>query len=146
LAVFALAFFCLMFSVFWGIGLFGNGGSGVALLGCFGLLVLGTCALVANAFMTAVILTTDRIEIRRLWGRKTLSFAQIRGVRTSSHPVPGEGDAPDVRHFKIEPNHDHLPAIEFDDIYGFDEVFYRWLRGLPDLGAINPKTSRSGPV
>lgn len=110
----------------------------------FGLATLFTAVLAVNAFKTAVIVTADRIEMRRLWGSKTLSFGQIRGVSKYSYQIPSEVDSPPILVFKIEPIDDRLPAVELHDVFGFDETFYQWLRGLLDLGTtIKTKAKKS---
>jgi hypothetical protein len=133
-SVFGFVFFCLMTAMCWAIGRSLGISAMIFMSAFFGFATLFTTVLAVNAFKTAVILSADRIEIRRLWGSKTLSFGQIRGLSKSSYRIPSEVDTPAILLFKIEPIDDRLPAVEIDDVFGFDETFYQWLRGLPDLG------------
>ena len=147
LVVFALLFGCSMYALAWLIGLFGHSGLGIVAMAGFALVLLGLAALAVNAFKAAVILTDDMIQVRGILGTKTLRFDQIRGVRKTLHP--GMEEAPDYWRFTIVPIDDRLPKIPIDDIFGFDDAFHQWIRGLPDLGAtdpIKPRKSRVGAV
>lgn len=143
LAVLLLVFVCLMFAICWGIGLFVQRGLTILAIAGFDLLLIGIGSMVLSAFMTAVILGAGRIELRGLRGSKTLLFDQILGLRRTSHAAPSEVDAPPISHFKIEPKDDQLPLIEFDDVYGFDEPFHQWLRGLPELSPAGKLKNRT---
>jgi hypothetical protein len=61
----------------------------------------------------------------------------------------GDTNSPDVWHLVLESDDDRYPRIDLEELYRFDEPFYRWFNALPDLDEIDktrPKTSNFGLV
>jgi hypothetical protein len=104
-------------------------------------LVCGGVMWALYAFQSTVTLTESSIELRDLTGRKNLPLASIRGRRT--YVVSG-GDPPDqTRYFKLEPDDDRLPALDFQKDYNFDAAFFAWFNSLPDLDALDKTRAKS---
>ncbi len=109
-------------------------------------LVLVGTALVAHTFTESVRFTTDAIERATLVGVKRLPLSNIRGRR--EYAVSGH-ESGRTRYLKLEPNDDRLPTLDFSRNYDFDDAFYKWFHGLPDLDEMDkeaPKTSNFGLV
>lgn len=89
------------------------------------------------AFRTFVRLSTDSIEVRRVWGYKVLSFTKIKGRRRYTEKADPYSTPP--RHLVLEPNDPSFPRIDIKlrgrDI--FDESFYSWFDSLPDLDKLD---------
>jgi hypothetical protein len=100
--------------------------------------IVGGILWTAHVFKATVTLFHDAIETYGLWGRVKLRFDQIRGHR--EYLVTGVGGT--THYFKLEPNDDRLPTLDFIRHYDFDTVFYDWFSKLPDLDAMDKLKGR----
>jgi hypothetical protein len=92
-------------------------------------------------FKATVTLSDDAIETYGLLGRAKLRFDEIEGRR--EYAVTGGGeDAGSTHYFKLEPNDDRLPTLDFIRDYDFDAAFYDWFKRLPDLDRIAQRKGR----
>jgi len=100
-----------------------------------------------RAFRNFVCLSETSIELRTLTAKSVLPFDKIKGRRRY---VDRSGDeAPDVRHLVLVPNDDRFPRLDIEELYRFDDDFYRWFDALPDLDELDKyrlKTSNFGLV
>jgi len=98
----------------------------------------------ANAFLSTVTLLQGSVEVRTAFSRKSLLFSEIRGRR--QYTSMGRYR---TAYFKLEPDHDRLYSLAFEQAFTFDEAFFQWFNSLPDLDAIdenNEKDSKFAPV
>jgi hypothetical protein len=54
-----------------------------------------------------------------------------------------------VWHLVLEPNDDRCVKLNIEELYRFDDFFYKWFNELPDLDELDkarPKTSNFGLV
>jgi hypothetical protein len=106
-------------------------------------LVIYGVYLTANAFISAVTLFQDSIEVRTAFSRHTLRFSEIRGRRQYiSYAFRSR-----TPYFKLVPNDDRLSPLTFEQAYTFDQAFCQWFNQLPDLDAADEKSwndSKSG--
>lgn len=108
---------------------------------------VGAGLFLIRAFRNAVCLSTTSIEIRSLSGRQVLPLDRVRGRRR--YLDRGDEDAPSMWHLVLEPNDDRFPRLDIEEIYRFDDSFYKWFNGLPDLDELDkslPKPSNFGLV
>lgn len=75
-------------------------------------------------------LSESAIAVGAFPGNKLLPFDKIRGRRRYLMSV---GDSGGVWHLVLEPISDRYPRLDIEDIYRFDDHFYRWFNNLPDL-------------
>jgi hypothetical protein len=100
-----------------------------------------------RSFQNMVRLSEDALEFRGPSGMRVLPFDKIKGRRR--YLSRGHVDTPDVWHLVLEPNDDRYTKIDLEELYRFDQAFYTWFNGLPDLDEIdkaNPKVSNFGLV
>lgn len=96
-----------------------------------------------DAFGSRVTFSPERIEVRGLHGRKSLPLDAVRGRRAYS--VSGGGDPViRTRYFKLEPEDDRLPVLDFQRDYNFDSAFFEWFNKLPDLDSLDKKKNNFG--
>ena len=91
---------------------------------------------VLDAFGSRVTLSEETIAVCGLRGRKSLPLNVIRGRRTYMFKLD-PNSAGSTTYLKVVPVDDRLPVIDFLRDYNFDEAFYAWFNGLPDLDAMD---------
>jgi hypothetical protein len=100
---------------------------------------------VTHLFRARVTLFADAIETSGLLGRARLRFNEIRGRR--EYVVRGGEEGGNTPYLKVVSNDDRLPSLDFIKYYNFDDAFYAWFKGLPDLDAADQLRHRiSGRV
>ena len=77
-----------------------------------------------------VCLSESAIAVEGFPGNKLLPFDKIRGRRRY---FESNGDSGGVRHLVLEPISERYPRLDIEEIYQFDDHFYRWFNNLPDL-------------
>jgi hypothetical protein len=88
-----------------------------------------------HGFMTRLAFSDVGVEKISFLGRQSLPYSSIRGRR--EHMARGGSSGGSTRYLRLEANDDH-PALEFGKkLYTFDEAFWRWFNGLPDLDAMD---------
>jgi len=103
--------------------------------------IIGGILWIAHVFKATVTLFDDAIESYGLFGRAKLRFDEIHGRR--EYVVTGGGeDGGTTQYFKLEPNDDRLPTLDFVRDYDFDNIFYEWFKKLPDLSAMDKLKGR----
>jgi len=110
-----------------------------------GALAMGGVFWVLQTFSTTITVCGQTIELRTYSQRRALRFDQIRGRR--EYVVRGTESS--TRYWKLEPNDDRLPTLDFQKYYNFDGPFLEWFNKLPYLDAIDklrPKSSDFGLV
>lgn len=106
------------------------------------LLVVGSFSLFCK-FRRTVSLSDTTIEVSDRMGTVSLRLDQIEGRRR--YVDPGDDVSPNVVHLVLVPNDDRIPRMDIEKIYNFDEAFYAWFNGLPDLDERDKKL-RTPPV
>ena len=110
-------------------------------------ITLLACVFTVRAFRSSICLSETAIEKRGLTGTITLPLDKIEGRRR--YLDQGDDDSPNVWHLVLEPNDDRFPRLDIEEVYRFDDSFYRWFNGLPDLDELDkrkPKKSNFGLV
>ena len=97
----------------------------------------GASVFVIRAFHNKVCLSTTAIEVRGLTGKQVLPLERIKGRRR--YLDRGGYEMPRVWHLVLEPNDDRFPKLDIDEIYRFDDFFYAWFNGFPDLDDVDRK-------
>jgi len=98
-----------------------------------------------RAFRNSVQLSETTIELYGISDNAVLPFDKIRGRRR--YLDRGDEDSPSVWHLVLGPNDDRLKKVDIEELYQFDDFFYQWFNGLPDLDELEktgPKTSNFG--
>jgi hypothetical protein len=95
------------------------------------LVMLCSVIFALHTFTSTVRLTVDSVEKRYLLTIASLAFSEIRGRRQ----IGPHGDQANLRFYVIVPTHRSLPTIKFGEYHEFDDAFYEWFMGLPDLDA-----------
>lgn len=88
------------------------------------------------AFLSTVALSDAAIEVRGLFGRKSLPVRAIRGRRTETSRGDPEGGG-NTTWLKVVPDDDRLPVLTFQKDYNFDTAFPEWFTALPDPDAMD---------
>lgn len=100
-----------------------------------------------RSFRNRVLLSKEIVELHSLSGTHVLPVKNIKGRRR--YLSRGDADSPDVWHLVLEPDDDRYPKIDLEELYRFDEQFYKWFDTLPDLDEMDKirfKTSNFGLV
>jgi len=100
-----------------------------------------------RSFHNQVALSESGIELRNFRGDTILPLDKIKGRRR--YFSPGDDMAPGIWHLVLESNDDRFSKLDIEELYRFDDVFYRWFNQLPDLDESDrqhPKTSNFGLV
>jgi hypothetical protein len=108
---------------------------------------LGGILLTIRAFGTSVRLSDTEIELRTWTGSIVLPLNRIEGRRR--YLDKGDEHSPSVWHLVLQPNDDRFPKLDIEELYRFDDFFYRWFNSLPDLDEADkrrPKTSNFGLI
>jgi hypothetical protein len=105
----------------------------LALLASAVLLVYGIYQ-TANAFISAVTLFEDSIELRTAFSQRSLLFSATRGRR--EYVTSGRYR---TAYFSLVPGDDRSETLEFVQAYNFDEAFFSWFNRIPDLDAADEK-------
>jgi hypothetical protein len=109
-------------------------------------LVLAGAGLTVHALTAGVRFTVDAVEYWSLIGVKKLPLDKIRGRRKY---VVRDAEGGSTRYLKLESDDDRFPTLSFSKNYSFDDAFYEWFYGLPNLDAKDkegPKMSNFGLV
>lgn len=96
-----------------------------------------------RSFKNRVRLSKETVELHSLSGTRVLPISSIKCRRR--YLSRGDTNSPDVWHLVLESEDDRYPKIDLEELYRFDEQFYRWFNALPDLDEIDktrPKTSK----
>ena len=97
-----------------------------------------------RAFSNYIYFSGTEISMQTARGRKTLPIEKVRGCRR----YVDDGGETSVWHFRLEPNDDRFPTLDFEqNYYNFDDAFLAWIRRLPDLDELDKvkfKTSNFG--
>ena len=94
-----------------------------------------------RAYRNSVRLTERSIERCSFSGNTVLPFDKIRGRRR--YLAGGDENSPSVWHLVFEPNDDRFGKIDIEELYRFDDSFYQWFNGLPDLDELDKARSRT---
>lgn len=105
------------------------------------LIMLVASILTVRAFRNTVLLSRKAIEVHSFGGRSVLPFHKIRGAR--KYLLSGHPDSHSVWKIVLEPNDVRFPELNIREIYRFDDTFYQWLNGLPDLDAIDAHLAKN---
>jgi len=94
-------------------------------------LMIGGVVFAASAFTSKVILSDNTIEVRGIFYRNRMLFSEIRGRReTVKKSLTGISSS-----WKLEPREDTAHAIDINNFFTYDDVFYTWFNQIPDLDA-----------
>ena len=80
-------------------------------------------------------------------GKRVLPLAKISGRRR--YLDRGGEDSPSVWHLVFESNDDRFSKLDIEELYRFDDFFYKWFNALADLDELDktrPKPSNFGLV
>lgn len=88
-----------------------------------------------QAFSNWVRLSDQAIEFHSLKGDAVLPFDKIKGRRR--YVDHGDLESPTLCHLVLEPNDDRFPRLDLEELYRFDDFFYRWFNELPDLDELD---------
>lgn len=97
-------------------------------------LAISSLFLISKAFTSIVEFSGDSITMRWLWYTRGLEYSRIRGRREFA--VQGEEST--TRYLRLETTDGSRPFDVGKNMYSFDEEFWAWYRGLPDLDAAKP--------
>jgi hypothetical protein len=140
----------LIVGLFFAVGIWGGVLSGIREPRLFEMMAPVVFSLVAalfaiRAFRNSVCFSEQAIELRGLLGTRILPLDKIKGRRR--YLSEGDEGSPDVWHLVLEPNDDRFPKLDIEELYKFDDSFYRWFTSLPDLDQLDrtrPKPSNFG--
>jgi len=99
-----------------------------------------------RAFSNWISLSDAEFEACTLRGKRVLPRDKVRGRRKY---CDDSAEGPNVWHLVVETNDDRFPKIDIEELYQFDDYFYRWFNSLPDLDELDKyklKTSNFGLV
>ena len=87
--------------------------------------------LLAKAFTSTVEFSGDSITSRWIFYARSLEYSRIRGRRE----CVVQGEESTTRYLRLETTDGSRPFDVGKNMYAFDEQFWTWYRGLPDLDA-----------
>jgi hypothetical protein len=95
------------------------------------ILLAGGILLTAVVATTKLVVSDDVIEERSIFEKNRLRSSEIRGRReTIKRGLTGFSSS-----WKLEPKDNRARAIDINNFYTLDDVFYEWLNQIPDLDA-----------
>ena len=95
------------------------------------IIAVGAALFTIRAFHNSVCLSDAALVVRGLSGTRVLPLDKIEGRR--KYLDKGDEHSPSVWHLVVESNDDRFPKLDIEEIYRFDDFFYRWFDALPDL-------------
>ena len=101
---------------------------------------LGGALLTLRAFSSSVRLSDTEIELRTWTVRIVLPLDKIEGRRRYLNK--GDEHSPSVWHMVLQPNDDRFPKLDIEEVYRFDDFFYRWFSSLPDLDEVDKRRQK----